>query len=72
MFETMGWQRFTEDLEEAVEDTNCLEGIKNSDEFFTRKGYLDGMRRFLAYEKIVRQGYDQLLDPEGLEDEEDI
>lgn len=70
MFQSRGWQVFQQDLEEAIEATNTFDGCEESRDYFMRHGYLNGLRRFLAYENIIEQSYAAEQEPD--EDEEVI
>lgn len=59
-FATEGWKSFISDVEEASKPIKDLASIRNTEEFWMRKGALEVYTRILAYQPLIEQSYEEL------------
>lgn len=60
MFRTEGWKTLTEDLLTNAKGINSVEGTKDEQDLFFRKGQLYVIASLMNLEEQVRDAYDNL------------
>lgn len=59
LFRTEGWQTFITDLRENVENIDSIEGAKDNNDLYFRKGQLNIIGAILNLEETTRFGQEE-------------
>lgn len=62
LFMTEGWRQFVEDIKETHESVNNLQNIKDSEDFYYKKGQEEILRRFLNFKDLIESSYKETQD----------
>lgn len=63
LFRTEGWQTFITDLRENVENIDSIEGAKDNNDLYFRKGQLNILGAILNLEETTRFGQEESQRP---------